>query len=54
MEAIEALTEAGLRGDVKVLIGGAPVTQKYADEINADGYADNAAEVVDRIKAMSA
>jgi len=53
-DTIDALSEAGLRKEVKVLIGGAPVTQKYADEINADGYADNAAEVVDRIKTMSA
>jgi len=49
---LEALEEAGVRGDVKVLVGGAPVTQKFADEIGADGYAENAAEVVDRIKAM--
>jgi len=40
---IEALQEAGVRGDVKVMIGGAPVTQKYADEIGADGYARDAA-----------
>lgn len=53
-ETINALTEAGLRDDVKVLVGGAPVTQKFADEIHADGYAENAAEVVDRIKAMLA
>ena len=51
-ETLEALEEAGVRGDVKVLVGGAPVTQKFADEIGADGYADNAAEVVDKIKAM--
>ena len=49
---LEALEEAGLRGDVKVLVGGAPVTQKFAEDIGADGFADNAAEVVDRIKAM--
>jgi 5-methyltetrahydrofolate--homocysteine methyltransferase len=49
---LEALEEAGLRGDVKVLVGGAPVTQKFAEDIGADGYAENAAEVVDRIKAM--
>ena len=51
-ETLEALEEAGLRGDVKVLVGGAPVTQKFAEDIGADGYAENAAEVVDRIKAM--
>jgi len=51
-DTIAALKTAGIRGKVKVLIGGAPVTQKFADEIGADGYAENAAEVVDRIKAM--
>ena len=40
---VEALEEAGLKGQVKVVIGGAPVTQKYADEIGADGYARDAA-----------
>jgi 5-methyltetrahydrofolate--homocysteine methyltransferase len=40
---IDALKQAGVRGKVKVLIGGAPVTQKYADEIGADGYSESAA-----------
>lgn len=44
---IEGLKDAGLRGDVKVLIGGAPVTQAYADQIEADGYAPDAASGVD-------
>jgi 5-methyltetrahydrofolate--homocysteine methyltransferase len=39
---IEALKEAGVRSDVKVMIGGAPVTQAYADQIGADGYAPDA------------
>jgi 5-methyltetrahydrofolate--homocysteine methyltransferase len=43
---IEALKEAGLRGKCKVMIGGAPVTQQYADEIGADGYSENAAGAV--------
>ncbi len=43
---IEGLKEAGVRDRVKVIIGGAPVTQKYADEIGADGYADNASAAV--------
>ena len=43
---IDALKAAGVRDQVKVLIGGAPITQKYADEIGADGYSDNAAEAV--------
>lgn len=45
-ETIEALTEAGLRDHVKILIGGAPITQVYADEIGADGYAPDAAIAV--------
>ena len=43
---IQALKAAGLK-DVKVMIGGAPVTQSYADEIGADGYAADAASAVD-------
>jgi len=43
---IEALTQAGVRDKVKVLIGGAPITQKYADEIGADGYSENAVGAV--------
>jgi 5-methyltetrahydrofolate--homocysteine methyltransferase len=43
---IEGLKEAGVRGQVKVIIGGAPVTQKYAEEIGADGYSDNASAAV--------
>lgn len=39
---IEELKTAGLRDQVKVIVGGAPVTQRYADEIGADGYSDNA------------
>ncbi len=42
-DTINALKEAGLRDQVKVIIGGAPVTQEYADEIGADAYAANAA-----------
>jgi 5-methyltetrahydrofolate--homocysteine methyltransferase len=40
---VEALQESGMAGKIKVMIGGAPVTQKYADEIGADGYARDAA-----------
>ena len=39
---IEELKKAGVREQVKVIIGGAPVTQRYATEIGADGYSDNA------------
>lgn len=43
---IEALEEAGLRSEVKVMVGGAPVTQEWADRIGADGYAPNAPEAI--------
>jgi corrinoid protein of di/trimethylamine methyltransferase len=43
---IEALKQAGVREQVKILIGGAPITQKYADEIGADGYSENAVGAV--------
>lgn len=41
-DVIQALEEAGIREQVKVMIGGAPVSQGFADEIGADGYSDNA------------
>jgi 5-methyltetrahydrofolate--homocysteine methyltransferase len=43
---VEALKQAGVREQVKILVGGAPVTQKYADEIGADGYSESAAGIV--------
>jgi corrinoid protein of di/trimethylamine methyltransferase len=43
---MDALDAAGLRGQVKVMVGGAPVTGRYADEIGADGYGENAAAAV--------
>ncbi len=47
---IEALEEAGLREDIKVMLGGAPVTEAFAEDMGADGYGDNAIEAVDRAK----
>lgn len=44
---IEALEEANLRDKVKVMVGGAPVTESYASEIGADGYAEDAISAVD-------
>jgi len=44
---IEALEGAGLREEVKVMVGGAPVSQSWADKIGADGYAENAMSAVD-------
>jgi len=49
---IDALKEAGVRDNVKTLIGGAPVTQNYADEIGADGYARDAASGADEAKIL--
>jgi 5-methyltetrahydrofolate--homocysteine methyltransferase len=49
---LEALQEAGVRDEVKTMIGGAPVTQDYADEIGADGYARDAASAVDKAKEL--
>ena len=43
---VDALKAAGVRERVKILVGGAPITQKYADEIGADGYSENAAGIV--------
>jgi 5-methyltetrahydrofolate--homocysteine methyltransferase len=43
---IEAFKQAGMRGNFKVIVGGAPVTQKFASEIGADGYSETAAGAV--------
>ncbi len=51
-ETIAALQEAGIRDQVKVLVGGAPLTQAYSDEIGADGYAPDAASAVDKTKEL--
>ena len=53
-DTVAALGEAGLREQVRVLIGGAPVTQSYADEIKADGYAADAASAVEKAKGLLA
>jgi corrinoid protein of di/trimethylamine methyltransferase len=47
---IEALKEAGLRDQVKVIVGGAPVSQSFATEIGADGYSDTANSAVTKVK----
>jgi 5-methyltetrahydrofolate--homocysteine methyltransferase len=49
---IDALNAAGLRAKVKVLVGGAPVTSQYAEEIGADGYSENANGAVSLIKSL--
>lgn len=51
-EVIEALRSAGLRGGVQVMVGGAPVTQEYAERIGADGYAADAPSAVTLAKRL--
>jgi 5-methyltetrahydrofolate--homocysteine methyltransferase len=51
---IKVLEEAGLRDRIKIIIGGAPVTQSFADQIGADGYASNAAGAADLAKKLLA
>lgn len=51
-ETIDALQAAGLKQKVKVIIGGAPVTDSYASQIRADGYAPDAASAVDLSKKL--
>lgn len=49
---IHLLEEAGIRNQVKVMIGGGPISQKYADKIGADGYSQNAVEAVKLAKRL--
>jgi 5-methyltetrahydrofolate--homocysteine methyltransferase len=51
---INALEEAGLRNQLKVIVGGAPVNTKYADDIGADGYARDGGEVITLVKSLLA
>jgi 5-methyltetrahydrofolate--homocysteine methyltransferase len=51
---ITALESAGLRGKIKVLVGGAPVTQRYAEQIGADGFGENANSAVALARKMVA
>ena len=53
-EVIKAISNAGLRDKVKIMIGGAPITQNYADQIGADGYSPDAASAVDKAKTFIA
>jgi 5-methyltetrahydrofolate--homocysteine methyltransferase len=51
-DVLRALERAELRSKVKVMVGGAPVTQSFADELGADGYGESAAEAVDKAKEL--
>jgi 5-methyltetrahydrofolate--homocysteine methyltransferase len=49
---VDALFEAGLKGKVKIMVGGAPVTQRFADQIGADGYAPDAGSAAKMARAF--
>jgi len=51
-KVIDALIEAGLRKNLKIVIGGAPVNQKFSDDIEADGYAQDAGEAISLVKRL--
>ena len=51
-ETIAALKEAGLRDGLRIMVGGAPVTAAYAEEVGADGYGANAGMAVERAKGL--
>ncbi len=53
-ETIDAIVESGLRDKVKIMVGGAPVTQAFADEIGADGFAPDAGSAAKMAKALAA
>jgi 5-methyltetrahydrofolate--homocysteine methyltransferase len=53
-KSIESIEESGLRGGLKIIVGGAPVNQAFADEIGADGYAPDAGSASKMAKAMYA
>jgi 5-methyltetrahydrofolate--homocysteine methyltransferase len=49
---IEAFIDAGLRDDVRIMVGGAPVTQEFADDMGADGYGKDALACVAEAKRL--
>ncbi len=51
-QTVDAITEAGLKDGVKIVVGGAPVTQQYADQIGADGYAADAGSACKLLKTL--
>ena len=51
-EVIQALKDAGIRNQVKVMVGGAPVTQAFCDQIGADAYTENANQIVEAAKRL--
>ncbi len=53
-QTVDAIVEAGLRDQVKIMVGGAPVTQSFADEIGADGFAPDAGSAAKLAKRLAA
>jgi 5-methyltetrahydrofolate--homocysteine methyltransferase len=51
-EVMESLVEAGIRNSVKVMVGGAPLTEKFAKDIGANGYAPDAASAVEKAREL--
>jgi len=51
-DVVEAITVAGLRDRVRIIVGGAPITAKYAAEIGADGYAPDASKAVRKVREL--
>jgi 5-methyltetrahydrofolate--homocysteine methyltransferase len=49
---VDLLRERGLAGEIRTIIGGAPVTKEYAEEIGADAYGYDAASAVEEVKAL--
>ena len=54
LETVKGLIDAGMKEKVKIIVGGAPITQEYSDEIGADGYAEDAASAAELAKAIIA
>lgn len=53
-DSVKGLIDAGLKDKVKIIVGGAPITQEYANEIGADGYAEDAASAAELAKSIIA
>ena len=53
-EAVELLNQQSFRQDIKIMVGGAPITQAFADEIGADAYTPDAATASQRAKELAA
>ncbi|GAI56968.1 unnamed protein product, partial [marine sediment metagenome] len=51
-ETMQALKDAGVRDKVKIMVGGVPVTQAYADQIGADAYGETAVDAVIKAKSL--